>query len=290
MHGHNKHSNVIQHILIFAVVGIILFGIYLYFENTTTTALSGIGLVLLILAHVLVFGGVAYIGLRKLQSLHSPHNHSHAGHSHDGLQTEGGVIRWAFWYDVLVSKLMPGDDKQFRAEIVKLANIQPNEKVLDVGCGPGTLAVMAKLKSDPSVKVYGTDAAVEMIERAKQKAQQAGAEVEFKAGLAEALDYPDNTFDVVMNSLFVHHMPGDLKMKAFAEMYRILKPNGRLLVIEFEPPKRGLSKFIYSVILGEMMRIDNSQLPEWIKQAGFTSISTGEVSSGFAIYMLAKKP
>lgn len=172
---------------------------------------------------------------------------------------------------------------------MRLANIQPHEKVLDVGCGTGTLAILAKSTSHPTVEMFGTDAAPEMIVRAQQKAYEAGVQVDFRPGLVEDIAFPDDTFDIVLSSLMVHHLPGDLKSKAFAEIYRVLKPGGRLLIIDFEPPKKGFSKLFFSMALRGMMQIDNSTVPPLLEAAGFTSVNMGSSGLLIATYISGKK-
>lgn len=222
------------------------------------------------------------------------HLHGHGrGHSHapnTDLKTTGATISWARFYDIFVNFLLLGQQRRFRESMLTLAHIQPGEKVLDVGCGTGTLAIMAKQRSHASVQIHGQDAAPEMIERARQKARRSGVDVDFKPGLAEAISFPDNTFDLVMNSLMVHHLPGDLKSKAFAEMYRVLKPGGRLLIIDFEPPKGGLLKTVLTILLGDMTSIDNTHIPPLVSAAGFQNVKLGPSGSRLASAITAIKP
>ena len=76
--------------------------------------------------------------------------------------------------------------------------------------------------------------AAQMIEVARHKAVRKRAEVDFRVGVVEQLPYPDNSFDMVLSSLMMHHLPADLKPKALAEIRRVLKPNGRLVIVDFK--------------------------------------------------------
>ena len=262
-------------------------GLYLYYQNATPVML---GLVAFILVHVIAAGGMLYFGrgflLKIMQKLHQPA----APHTHDVPETAGETISWAFLYDILLKVIFLNKERQFREAVVALAEIQPGEKVLDVGCGSGTLTMTAKQQAGPTVEVCGTDAAPEMIGRARQKAAQAGLEIDFRTGLAEAIDFPDNSFDVVLSSFMVHHLPGDLKSKTFAEIYRVLKPGGRLLVVDFEPPKKGLPALILPLLLGQgMMMIDNSDLPPLLEAAGFTVRQTGNAGHSLASFVSGQK-
>jgi demethylmenaquinone methyltransferase/2-methoxy-6-polyprenyl-1,4-benzoquinol methylase/phosphoethanolamine N-methyltransferase len=102
-------------------------------------------------------------------------------------------------------------------------------------------------------------------------------EVDFRAGVVEDLPFPDASFDVVLSSLMVHHLPGDeLKRRGFAEMRRVLKPGGRLLVVDFEPPASRLLKALTTALLGHSMMQTNAQsyLP-MLEEAGFTHVEAG---------------
>ena len=288
----NNKPSVINHIVFLGFVLIVLIGLYLHFHNTKSVMLGGI---VLILAHVAVAAGIFYLARSYVMKLflkfHEPpaartHSHKNA----KTFETEGLTISWAFLYDLLVKGILFGNERKLRESIVDLARIQPGEKVLDVGCGTGSLAIAAGVKAGPSAEIYGIDAAPEMIERARKKATKAGVDIDFQAGLVEAIDFPDETFDIVLNSFMVHHLPGDLKSKAFAEMYRVLKPGGRLLIVDFEPPKSRITKMILTLFLTRyMMMIDNSKIPPLLGKVGFVSLKTGNTGISLATFVSGMK-
>lgn len=295
MHHHNTphaqsrstHNHLVLLVLAVGVLG----GIYLSTQNLTATALGGI---LFILAHLAIAGGVLYLGrgflqgaVRRLHGSSPAHPHTHAD---DNLETSGVTLSWAFLYDIVVRLILFGQERKMRNATVDLARLQPGERVLDVGCGTGTLAIAAK-KRVGGAEIHGTDAAPEMIARAQQKAQRAGVAVDFQAGLVEAIHFPDDSLDVVLSSLMLHHLPVDLKTQAFAEIYRVLKPGGRLLVVDFEPPQRGLAKAVLPLILGQgMMQIDNRTVPPMLTAAGFVVAEQGRAGSQMATYFIGRKP
>src|SRR5205823_7455526 len=131
----------------------------------------------------------------------------------------------------------------FRKRIIELARLIPGESVLDVGCGTGTLAILAKQYVGRTGSVHGIDASPEMIARAKRKALKAGVEVAFKIGIVETLPFPVATFDAVLSTLMLHHVPRAARQEAAREMRRVLKRGGRLLAVDFGaagPRRKGL--------------------------------------------------
>jgi len=296
----SQNKTVIQHIVFLVVAILILTGIYTYFRNPTPVTLAAIGLVL---AHLAVFGGVLFIGrkflsriFRRMHGMPAQEHthddgrtHSHGLETESGLQTEGSTISWAFLYDILVKFLLGGKEKEFRESVIAHANIRPGQKVLDVGCGTGQMAITARLNAPPTVEIYGTDASPEMIARAREHTVKAGLTVDFRTGLVEAIDFPDNSLDIVLSNFIVHHLPEHLEGKAFAEIYRVLKPGGRLQIVEFEPPTNPTRRFFLGLILKDMMHINTRAIPPLLKQAGFTDVTLEGSSHPLATVVTGKK-
>jgi ubiquinone/menaquinone biosynthesis C-methylase UbiE len=150
-------------------------------------------------------------------------------------QTPGRTIRWARLYDVVVGLALRTGLRGLREQTLDLVPLRPGDRVLDVGCGPGDLALAAWRRVGPQGRVYGIDAATEMVEVARRKASRAWAQIEFRVEPVERLSFPDHTFDVVLSSLMLHHLPDALQRQGIAEMIRVLRPGGQLLVVDFPP-------------------------------------------------------
>ena len=119
-----------------------------------------------------------------------------------------------------------------RAALLEQADVQPNHRILDVGCGTGTFAIAIK-KQHASVEVTGLDPDPKALARASRKAERAGVSVRFDQGFADAMPYTDGMFDRVVSSLMFHHLPRDVKSGMLREVKRVLAPGGRLHLMDF---------------------------------------------------------
>ncbi|MBI4675794.1 MAG: class I SAM-dependent methyltransferase [Chloroflexi bacterium] len=160
--------------------------------------------------------------------MHGLHAHEHAP------QTQGRTLHWAKYYDVTVQLLTLGQSKKLRAWTIDAANIRAGETILDVGCGTGELTLLAKRAAGTNGRIYGIDASPEMIEFAREKAAREKLDVEFRLEPIEHLTFADNSMDVVLSSLMMHHLPGDLKRAGLQEIYRVLKPGGRVVIVDLK--------------------------------------------------------
>src|SRR5215472_760498 len=133
-------------------------------------------------------------------------------------------------YDPLVRLL--GADRA-RRKLFDQASVEPHHRVLDIGCGTGTFAVAMKAWI-PGVEVVGLDPDPKALARSRRKAERAAVAIQFDQGFANALPYPDASFDRVFSSLMFHHVPQDAKLATLCEVRRVLKPGGSLHLLDFE--------------------------------------------------------
>ena len=199
--------------------------------------------------------------------------------------TTGRTIHNAHMYDPLAAILTLGREGALRDRTIALAEIVPGEHVLDVGCGTGELTMRAKARTGPTGSVTGIDAVPEMIALARQKAARAGVDIDYRVAAVEALPFADATFDVVLSSLMMHHLPEDLKLRALAEMRRVLKPGGRLLVVDFQEPTSGLGRLMPRWLIHARTRSDVQHLPSLLEAAGFATREVGDAWLGLLGYL-----
>jgi ubiquinone/menaquinone biosynthesis C-methylase UbiE len=206
-------------------------------------------------------------------------DHSHA-YTQAAPITQGRTIRWARHYDLVVKLLTFGRENTLRNQTIGQAPISRGAAVLDVGCGTGTLTLLAKTEAGDSGKVHGIDASPEMIAVAHQKALQQKREVDFQTGVIEALPFSDDTFDVVLSSLMFHHLPPDLKQRGLAEIYRVLKPGGRLIVVDMKRPTTLWQRLAMVVLVHRGLTGDVYDLLPLMEKIGYADNQTGSLSWG----------
>lgn len=177
-------------------------------------------------------------------------------------------------YDLAVSVTLR--ERAFKKALIKQANLDVHQKVLDLGCGTGTLAIMVK-DAFPEIKVTGLDADARMLSLARGKAHLQDHDIQFDEGLATELPYPDAHFDRVLSSLFFHHLkPGD-KPKVLKEVLRVLKPGGELHAVDWGVQETLLQRaaFLSIRFLDGFDYTDDSvkgRLPKLLHLAGFQHV------------------
>ena len=199
-------------------------------------------------------------------------------------QTNGRLIHAARGYDLLVWLLMRGRERRFREHSLDLAGVRSGERFLDVGCGTGSLAIAASRRVGANGFVAGVDASAEMIARARSKVASARVSVDLRMAAAESLPYADSDFDVAVCSLMLHHLPRDTRVQCLRELRRVLKPNGRLFIIEFTitEPRRGIIARLH-----KRGGINLDALTEMLVDCGFPDVRRGEMGTRNLVYLRA---
>jgi ubiquinone/menaquinone biosynthesis C-methylase UbiE len=116
-------------------------------------------------------------------------------------------------------------------EMIKLAGLRDGHRVLDVGCGVGNL-LRSTGKKHRNVELVGLDPDPKALARAGRKARRAGLTIQLDRGFAQELPYPDDSFDRVFSSLMLHHLDSPSKDALLAEVRRVLRPDGLLILAD----------------------------------------------------------
>jgi ubiquinone/menaquinone biosynthesis C-methylase UbiE len=149
-------------------------------------------------------------------------------------------------YDPFV-KLLGGD--RARKTLLEQAALRPGHRVLDIGCGTGSLVVLIK-HLHPDVDIIGLDPDPKALARARRKAEKAGVSIQFDQGFSDELPYQEATFDRVFSSFMFHHLEKDEKAKTLREIRRVLKGGGSFHMVDFGGPdsdgKGTLAHWIHS--------------------------------------------
>lgn len=213
-------------------------------------------------------------------------------------------------YDLLNRVLSGGIDQSWRRKVIRRLMETSPRSVLDVATGTADLAIMAAKKG--VVETIGVDISEDMLDVGRQKVIGAGLDerVKLDLGDAEALPYPENRFDAATVSFGVRNFE-DLDA-GLRELYRVLKPGGRLLVLEFSRPRAFPVKQFYSFynayilpLIGRLISGDSgayTYLPESIavfpdgadferhlSDAGFRSPTTTRLTFGIASLYVGTK-
>jgi len=227
-----------------------------------------------VLAAIVAF---AFVGGARHNVLFGSSEHRAGDHS------KGIVLHGAARYDLLVRLLTFGRERRFRDLMLRPAKLHPGENFLDVACGTGTLAIAAKRQVGSTGAVTGLDASAEMIERARAKAESACLEITFANGTAQELPFDDGQFDIVMGTLMLHHLSKPARTAFIREAQRVLKPEGRLLLIDFgRPPRKSRLPRLH-----RHGHVDMEAVGSMLAENGFEVIDTGDVGTKNLHYIRA---
>jgi ubiquinone/menaquinone biosynthesis C-methylase UbiE len=175
-------------------------------------------------------------------------------------------------YD-LMTRLM-GADKA-RTELLDRSNIGPGHRVLEVGCGTGSLLIKLK-RLYPGTDVVGLDPDPKALARARHKAARAAVSVQLDRGFGDELPYAEASFDRVLSCLMFHHVPTGEKDKMLREIRRVLRPGGEFHMLDFEGPERGAHTVLRRLLHSPDRLKDNSasRVLQFLREAGFLESKT----------------
>ena len=190
--------------------------------------------------------------------------------------------RWAPWYDA-THRWLPG-----RKSAVRALGLRPGEVVLDVACGTGLELRHLARAVGPTGSITAVDLTPAMLERARRRARRRGwANIGFQEADAASLPFPDHSFDAAYCAYALHIVPGF--QKAIAEIHRVLKPHGRLAVLDVgiaDANPRRLKRFSH---VPHVCGVDLGHDVLGALRATFADVARMKVLGGMEYVALARK-
>jgi ubiquinone/menaquinone biosynthesis C-methylase UbiE len=178
---------------------------------------------------------------------------------------------WALpLYDPIVT-LLGGN--RTRKALVDRARLAPGQRVLEIGCGTGSLLLQIK-RSHPDVEVVGFDPDPKALARAKRKAERAAVALQLDQASSDDMPYPVASFDRVFSSFMFHHLGADEREKTLREVRRVLEPEGSLHLLDFGGTDSGSHGSFMRLLHSSHQLQDNSddRILTLMRQAGFSEV------------------
>jgi ubiquinone/menaquinone biosynthesis C-methylase UbiE len=192
------------------------------------------------------------------------------------------LSRFGALYDPVVA--LTCRESVFRPRLIEQLGLRPGLRVLDLGCGTGTLAV-AIATSAPGVSVVAVDADENALKRARRKAEEAKVFIEWVRACADETGLPRESFDRVVSTLFFHHLAPEDKWRTLEQVRCLLRRRGELHILDWGKPSNVLHRVGF---LGIQLvdGFENTQdhvagnLMDLVRTAGFTDVEkTGSLDT-----------
>lgn len=161
-------------------------------------------------------------------------------------------------------------EQSFKSALITAAHPEPGQRVLDLGCGTGTLTLMLQ-RAAPGADVTGIDPDPQILQIARSKALRAGDTIRWDQGFATDLPYQDGEFDSVVSSLVIHHLESRDKLIAFREVRRVLRRGGSFHIVDFGRPVDPWTRVQAALMINMEHVRDNfaGRLLPLLREAGF---------------------
>ena len=150
-------------------------------------------------------------------------------------------------YDFLISITMP--EKSIKQSLIEIAYFTDYANVLDFGCGTATLTIMAK-EHRLLIKITGIDIDTSILDKAAEKIKVKKLDIGLTAYNGEQLPFEDSAFDRVISCLVFHHLETPVKQKVLAELFRVTKKDGQLIIADFGRSDSWLQRLLFNMIRG----------------------------------------
>lgn len=150
-------------------------------------------------------------------------------------------------YDFFISITMP--EKSIKQSLIEIAYLTDYANVLDFGCGTATLTIMAK-EYRPLINITGIDIDKSILAKAYEKINSKKLDIMLAAYNGEQLPFEDSSFDRVISCLVFHHLETPVKQKVLAELFRVTKKDGQLILADFGRSNSWLQRLLFNTIRG----------------------------------------
>jgi ubiquinone/menaquinone biosynthesis C-methylase UbiE len=192
-------------------------------------------------------------------------------------------------HDVLASLFFAGRRHRIYTRLAALSGAHPGDRVLDIGCGDGYFTRLMAQAVTPVGTSHGVDPSAAAIGRAR--AINRLTNCTFSEGVAQSLDATDASYDVVVSSLMIHHLPEPVRPEAVGEMFRVLAPGGKLLIAEFRPPVNRIGRRLITPVTSPAMQHNPIHLLEpLVRDAGFQQVQSGDLRPWIRYIQAVKDP
>jgi len=214
-------------------------------------------------------------------------------------------------YDLLNRMLSFGIDRRWRKKAVQLLKYRNGARILDVATGTGDVALEIARTTPSSVKITGADFCKEMVDLGRIKVAQSpyAGRIDFTVAPCEDLPFPNETFDSITIAFGIRNVV-DRKL-GLAEMWRVLRPGGRMIILEFSTPRSQLFRQIYYFYFRRLLPViggliskynaykylpdsvlefpSHAEFAAMIEEAGFRSVHIKELTFGIASIYVGDK-
>jgi len=171
-------------------------------------------------------------------------------------------------------------ERRFKRHLLSLAGIAAGQKILDLGCGTATLALLL-VQRCPGAHVVGVDIDPQILAIARRKIRRSGAPIEVFEGSATDPPFPPASFDRILSTLMLHHLSLSQKRETLVAAWRLLRPGGEIHIADFGRPHNALMRLVsHSVHFADGNEGTSAnlrgELPQLLAEAGFVEVRETE--------------
>jgi ubiquinone/menaquinone biosynthesis C-methylase UbiE len=191
---------------------------------------------------------------------------------------EGGYLNpgASVSYDPITQYVLPPNETWVRQSVIERIKGKPR-RILDLGCGTGSTTLLLK-KAFPQAQVLGFDLSPYMLVMAEHKAREAGLDIQWRHGNAEATDLPDTSFDVVTASLLFHETPPAVAKSILRECFRLLVPGGEVIILDGNQKTLCQTDWLTQVFEEPYIKdYAGGSVDAWMGATGFEAVQTEDL-------------